>query len=107
MVGIAEKSFRHAGDRLTRRALIRLGAVGLGGRTPPGLWRLGRMARAGATGRAKSVTLLFLSGGPAHQDMWDLKPEAPEEVRGPFRPIETSVPGILVSEHLPRMARLA
>jgi hypothetical protein len=58
-------------------------------------------------GKARSVILLFLSGGPAHQDMWDLKPDAPEEIRGTFRPIATNVPGIAICEHLPRMARLA
>jgi hypothetical protein len=51
--------------------------------------------------------MLFLSGGPSHLDMWDLKPEAPEEIRGTFRPIHTNVPGIHISEHMPRMARLA
>src|SRR6185437_1093120 len=59
------------------------------------------------TARARSVILLFLSGGPAHQDMWDLKPDAPEEIRGTFRPIATNVAGIAISEHMPRMARLA
>jgi hypothetical protein len=57
--------------------------------------------------KAKSVILLFLSGGPSQLDMWDLKPEAPEEIRGTFRPIDTQVPGIQISEHLPRLARLA
>jgi hypothetical protein len=96
---------------MNRRSLIRLGAVGLGGLTLPVLLRSQRMAAgapaARATGRAKSAIILFLSGGPAQQDMWDLKPEAPEAVRGTFLPIETNVPGIRISEHMPRMARLA
>jgi hypothetical protein len=101
--------------RLTRRAAIQIGAIGLGGLSLPGLLGLERSALAAAPAagaaagakRARSVIILFLSGGPAHQDMWDLKPEAPEEVRGTFRPIDTTVAGIQVGEHLPRMARLA
>jgi hypothetical protein len=57
--------------------------------------------------RAKSVLFLCLSGGPSQLDTWDPKPDAPAEVRGTFRPIRTSVPGVFVSEHLPRMARVA
>ena len=56
---------------------------------------------------ARSVILMFLSGGPSHLDMFDLKPDAPEEIRGTFRPIDTNVPGIRLSEHLQRMARVA
>jgi Protein of unknown function (DUF1501) len=98
------------GDRLTRRDLIRVGALGLGGLTLPGLLRLEQVqAAAGVAGKgkAKSVILLFLSGGPAQQDMWDLKPDAPEEIRGTFQPIDTNVAGIQIVEHMPRMARLA
>src|SRR5579871_2728457 len=57
--------------------------------------------------KAKNVIFVFLLGGAATQDMYDLKPEAPAEVRGEFRPITTSVPGIEVCEHLPRLAELA
>ncbi len=95
------------GGRMSRRELLRVGAVGLGGLSLPGLFRLERAAAAPfAAGRAKSVILLFLSGGPSQLDLWDLKPEAPVEVRGTFRPIETNVAGIRIGEHLPRMARL-
>jgi hypothetical protein len=88
--------------------LVQIGAIGLGGLTLPDLLRQRRAAGAAAPApRARSAIVLFLSGGPAHQDMWDLKPEAPEEVRGTFRPIDTVVPGIQVTEHMPRMARLA
>lgn len=58
-------------------------------------------------GRARSCILVYLLGGPPHLDMWDLKPEAPAEIRGPFRPIATSVTGLRICEHLPRLARLA
>jgi hypothetical protein len=56
---------------------------------------------------ARSCILVYLLGGPPHLDMWDLKPDAPAEVRGPFRPIPTSLPGLTICEHLPRLARLA
>src|SRR5688572_29019022 len=58
-------------------------------------------------GRAKSCILVYLLGGPPHQDMWDLKPDAPAEVRGPFQPIATSVPGVRICEHLPQLSRQA
>jgi hypothetical protein len=57
--------------------------------------------------KARSCILIYLLGGPPHLDMWDLKPSAPAEVRGPFRPIATSVPGLQICEHLPRLARMA
>ena len=56
---------------------------------------------------AKSCILVYLLGGPPHQDMFDLKPEAPAEIRGPFQPIDTSVPGVRICEHLPRLSRMA
>ncbi|CAN5896801.1 DUF1501 domain-containing protein [soil metagenome] len=96
------------GGALTRRELIRVGAIGLGGLTLPGLLRLQQASGVGAPikGKARSVILLFLSGGPAQMDMWDLKPKAPEEIRGTFRPIDTTVPGIQITEHMPRMAQV-
>jgi hypothetical protein len=92
-------------DGLTRRDFLHVGAVGLGGLALPGLLRA--EATPVRPPKAKSAILLFLSGGPSQLDMWDLKPEAPEEIRGTFRPIDTAVPGIGISEHLPRTARLA
>ena len=93
-------------DALTRREVLRAGAIGLGGLTLPNLLRLQAAATPRKAGKARSVILLFLSGGPSQLDMWDLKPDAPEEVRGTFRPIATNVPGIRICEHLPKMARL-
>jgi hypothetical protein len=87
--------------------MLRIGALGLGGLTLPGLFRLEQATAAPRSAKAKSVILLFLSGGPSQLDMFDLKPQAPEEIRGTFKPIATNVPGIQVSEHLPCMARLA
>jgi uncharacterized protein (DUF1501 family) len=94
---------------VSRRELLRAGAVGLGGVALPWLLRAGA-AQAGVSApgsRAKSVILLYLSGGPSQLDMWDPKPGAPEEIRGTFRPIATRMPGVAFSEHLPRMAALA
>jgi hypothetical protein len=91
--------------------VLRVGALGFGGLTLPGLLGSSEVRagenRSPRSPRARSVIILFLSGGPSQLDMWDLKPEAPEAVRGTFRPIDTDVPGIQICEHLPRMARLA
>jgi hypothetical protein len=65
------------------------------------------LAQASGFGHAKSFILIDLYGGPAHQDIYDLKPDAPAEVRGEFRPIETNVKGIQVGEHIPKLARIA
>lgn len=98
-------------DGVSRREWLRVGALGIGGLSLPGLLRVEAAAAGDAVAArrptAKSVIILFLSGGPSHLDMWDLKPEAPAEIRGTFQPVATNVPGVDVSEHLPRMARLA
>jgi hypothetical protein len=93
-------------DGLTRRELLRAGALTLIGgltlRAPP----YARAATGRPTrGRARSVILLDLFGGPSHLDTFDLKPAAPREIRGEFNPIATSLPGVQISEHLPRIAR--
>ncbi len=90
-------------DGLTRRELLRLGGLGTIGLGLPTLLR----AQVPRRPKVKSVILFFLEGGPAHQDLWDMKPEAPEGVRGEFRPIATSVPGLQFCEHLPLLARQA
>jgi hypothetical protein len=91
-------------DGVSRRNFLKIGALGLGGLTLPQLFAA--EARAGVTaGKShKAVIMIFLPGGPAHQDIFDLKPDAPLEVRGEFKPIRTNVPGIEICEHLPRMA---
>jgi hypothetical protein len=91
-------------DGLTRRELLRVGGLGLASLALPELFR----ARAAGTARrAKSVIQLFLWGGPSQLETFDLKPHAPDGVRGPFRPIATSVPGTRIGEHLPHLARRA
>src|SRR5262245_49336654 len=63
--------------------------------------------RQSTSGRAKSCILIYLLGGPPQLDTFDLKPDAPAEIRGPFRPIATRVPGLRICEHLPRLAGMA
>src|SRR5262245_5304001 len=95
-------------DRITRRRALRLGAVGLiGGLTLPRLLELEAVAGTGREPKAKSVIFLFLEGGPSTIDMWDLKPDAPAEIRGPYQPIATKVPGTFVGEHCPLSAAIA
>ena len=84
-----------------RREFLRAGSLGLLGLTLPQLAR----AQPAAPPRAKACILLFMWGGPAQQDTWDLKPDAPADYRGEFRPIPTNVPGIHICEHLPLLAR--
>jgi hypothetical protein len=104
------RGVRHC-DGQTRREVLRAGALGLGVLTLPNLLRLQQANASSAgekkLGKARSAILLFLSGGPSQLETFDLKPEAPEEIRGTFRPIDTNVFGIQVSEHLPRLARVA
>ncbi|MCH8045984.1 MAG: DUF1501 domain-containing protein [Planctomycetes bacterium] len=91
-------------DGLSRRNFLRIGALGAAGVTLPQLFQA--EAAAGIRGSKKSVILIYLVGGPPHQDMFDLKPDAPKEVRGPFNPIKTNVPGIEICEEFPLMARM-
>jgi len=95
-------------DGISRRRFLTIGALGLGA-TALHLTDVFRAeARAGTTGsQHKAVINIFLGGGPPHQDMWDIKTEAPAEIRGEFKPIATSVPGIQIGEVFPRIARMA
>ncbi|MEJ7592592.1 MAG: DUF1501 domain-containing protein [Planctomycetaceae bacterium] len=100
-------SRRRCCDGVTRRETLKAGTL-----TALGGFGLPQMLSAEAAGavqgaRAKNVIFVFLLGGAATQDMYDLKPDAPAEVRGEFRPIPTTVPGIEVCEHLPNLARMA
>ncbi|HEY1602970.1 MAG TPA: DUF1501 domain-containing protein [Pirellulales bacterium] len=88
-----------------RRWMVEIGSLGvLGLNLPSLLERVALAAPNTSPAKARSCILFFLEGGPAHQDLWDLKPQAPAEIRGDFRPIATSVPGIQVCEHLPLLA---
>ena len=93
-----------------RREFLRAGSLGLLGLSLPQLLA-GRQQLKGSEqkpalrGRAKACIVLFMWGGPAQQDTWDPKPDAPSDYRGEFKPIETSVPGIRICEHLPLLAQ--
>src|SRR5882724_3579697 len=91
-------------DGVSRRNFLRIGTLGLGGLALPQL--LQAESLTGARRSHKAVIMIFLPGGPSHQDMFDLKMDAPSEIRGEFRPIATSVPGIQICEHLPRLAKM-
>src|SRR5207302_1381490 len=103
MLSILGRSHRYC-DRISRRGFLQLGGLALGGLALPQLLRA--EANAGIKGSHMSVIMIFLSGGPPHQDMVDLKPDAPPEVRGEFKPIATRVPGIQVCELLPGIANM-
>ncbi len=92
-------------DGLTRRDALQVGAMGFGGLTLADLLRAEAQADTGSS--HKALINIHLSGGPSHQDMFDLKPEAPREFRGEFEPIATNVSGIDICEHMPRLAQAA
>ncbi|MGD9856518.1 MAG: DUF1501 domain-containing protein [Planctomycetaceae bacterium] len=93
-------------DGVSRRGFLKIGALGLGS---VGL-RLADTYRAEAASGSKlghkAVINIFLGGGPPHQDMWEIKTQAPQEIRGPFQPIETNVPGIQIGECFPQIAQI-
>ena len=91
-------------DGVSRRNFLKIGALGLGGLALPQLLRA--ESQSGVRLGHKAVIMIFLPGGPSHQDIFDLKMDAPREVRGEFKPIKTKVPGMEICEHLPRLAKL-
>lgn len=95
----------HRNDRWTRRAFLRVGGLAAGGLGLPQL--LSAEQRQGSGRSHKAIINIYLPGGPSHLDMFDLKPDAPAEVRGEFRPIRTNVPGMEICELFPRLAKMA
>ena len=90
-------------DRITRRGFLQIGGLTVGATTIG----LADVLRADPSQKShKAVINIFLAGGPPHQDMWDLKPDAPSEIRGEFQPIRTNVPGIDICEVFPRIAKM-
>ncbi len=89
-------------DGMSRRNFLRIGGLGLAGLSLPQL--LQADSQAGRKSSPKSVIMIYLVGGPPHQDMFDLKPDAPSEVAGPWRPIATNVEGIEICEAFPMLA---
>ncbi|MGV3772516.1 MAG: DUF1501 domain-containing protein [Verrucomicrobiales bacterium] len=90
-------------DGISRRNFLKVGALGMGGLALPQL--LQAESASGRKNRDKSVIMIYLPGGPPHQDTFDLKLDAPSEIRGEFRPISTNLPGVHICEHLPRIAQ--
>ncbi len=92
-------------DGVSRRGFLKVGAMAAGGLSLPQL--LAMESKAGTGSSHKAIINIYLPGGPSHLDMFDLKPGAPSEVRGEFRPIKTNVPGMEICEHFPRLAKMA
>ena len=98
-----QQSFHRSG--MTRRSCLRIGGLALGGLALPDILRA--EAASGVGNPAKGIIMVLLPGGPSHLDTFDLKPDAPAEIRGEFRPIATNVPGLDICELLPRLAGTA
>ncbi|QVL30768.1 DUF1501 domain-containing protein [Telmatocola sphagniphila] len=95
-------------DRLHRRNFLQIGAFGAGLTLTDMLRHQAKAAeQKNRPTRQKSAIMIYLPGGPSHMDMYDLKPNAPAEFRGEFKPIKTNVPGIEICEHMPMQARMA
>jgi uncharacterized protein DUF1501 len=93
-------------DGMKRRDFLKVGAIGAG-MSLSGYLRMAAAGDVTASPRAKAAIFINLTGGPSHMDTFDLKPDAPSEVRGKFNPIKTNVPGVEISEHLPNLAKCA
>jgi hypothetical protein len=92
---------------LSRRNFLSVGALALGGLSLADLLRLEARAASSETTSQKSVIFVYLPGGPSHIDLYDMKPDAPVEIRGEFKPIKTNVPGMEISELMPLQAKIA
>jgi len=99
--------FRTDCEGFHRRDFLKIGTAGLLGLSLPDLLRLEAQTAEDSKKRASAVIMVWLAGGPATIDMWDLKPDAPDGIRGEFKPIDTRAPGVQISEHLPQMAQVA
>src|SRR5271170_5961059 len=93
-------------DGISRRDFLRVGALGVGGLTLADLLKLKAQGAVKSASSTKAIIMVYLNGGPSHLDMYDLKPEAPVEYRGEFKPIPTNVPGVKICEHFPLQARM-
>ena len=105
MLTFFDKSRKSHCDGIPRRDFLRIGAFGLGALTLADLLRL--EARGNGDSAPKAAIMIFLSGGPSHIDTWDMKPDAPAEIRGEFKPIKTNVPGVDWCELMPMQAKIA
>jgi uncharacterized protein (DUF1501 family) len=94
-------------DGLSRRSFLKVGALSIGGLTLADVLRLRAQGPAGAGTSGKAIIMVYLNGGPSHLDLYDLKPDAPVEYRGEFKPIQTNVPGVQLCELMPLQAKIA
>jgi hypothetical protein len=97
----------HTCDGVSRRDFLRIGALGVGGLTLADLLRLQAQSASPSAAAHKAVIMVYLPGGPSHIDMYDMKPDAPAQYRGEFRPIRTNVSGMDICEHMPLQAKIA
>src|SRR5450631_1930092 len=95
---------KYAAGRASRREFLQIGALGMGGLSLSGLLRAEQASGIGKS--HKAVIMIYMVGAPPHQDMYDLKPDAPAEIRGDFKPVNTNVAGIRICEHLPKLASI-
>src|SRR5262249_36158514 len=95
-----------AACRLSRRSLLQVGAAGFTGLNLPNLLRAAESSSSKPRARAKHVLFLHQFGGPSHLDTLHVKPDAPDGIRGEFQPIQSSTPGLSISEHLPRFSKV-
>ncbi|MDE0867140.1 MAG: DUF1501 domain-containing protein [Rubripirellula sp.] len=91
-------------DGVSRRNFLKIGTLSLGGLTLTDVLRAEQNSNAGSS--RKSIIMIYMAGAPSHQDMYDLKMDAPAEIRGDFQPIDTNVPGIRICEHMPQLAKI-
>src|SRR5213080_3325092 len=94
-------------DGISRRDFLKVGALGVGGLTLADLLRLKAHGATDAGTSRKAIIMVYLNGGPSHVDLYDLKPDAPVEYRGEFKPIKTNVPGMDICELMPLQAKIA
>ena len=108
MLSLEGGMYRGTCDGLTRRDMLRIGGLAMGGLSLPQLLRAEdeTSRKTGAKPSHKAVIMVFLAGGPSQFETFDPKPDAPSEIRGEFRPIPTALPGVSICEYLPRLARV-
>lgn len=92
-------------DQITRRNFLQIGGLALGGMSLPQILQAENSSNQRK--KHKGIIMIFLPGGPPHQDMWDIKVDAPSEIRGEFNAIQTNVPGVEIGDQFPRMAQMA
>ncbi len=108
MFRVEAETTRRYCDGMSRRSFVQIGVAGMAAASLADVLRAKETAeRSGKPNKKTSVILLWLDGGPGHMDMYDMKPEAPVEYRGIWRPIRTNVPGIEITELFPKQAKVA